>query len=277
MNKRLIGFCLAALVVLAAAPALRGQFLPDEIAERAQWEEFLRTADIIAEEQLVGRESVTSPWKLTFKKGDVVHHALWKNAKGRMSGFIEGWQFEIAAYLIDKILDLNRIAPTVERRFHENRGSCQLWIDGCLSLRQKEEQKIRTPPIHILSWNRSTFLQRAFDNLIANEDRHMNQILISRPDWRMILIDHSRSFRTSKKFTKELIYSAKHPEGPKLMKELPRAFVEKLKSLTFETIRAVIGEYLSDEEINAVLIRRDLILAEVDRLIKENGEDKVLY
>jgi hypothetical protein len=128
-----------------------------------------------------------------------------------------------------------------------------------------------------MSWNRSTFLQRAFDNLIANEDRHMNQILISRPDWRMILIDHSRSFRTSKKFTKELIYSAKHPEGPKLMKELPRAFVEKLKSLTFETIRAVIGEYLSDEEINAVLIRRDLILAEVDRLIKENGEDKVLY
>jgi len=277
MNKRLIGFCLAALVVMAAAPALRGQFLPEEIAERAQWEDFLMTADIIAEEQLIGRESVTSPWKLTFKKGDVVHHALWKNAKGRMSGFIEGWQFEIAAYLMDKLLDLNRIPPTVERRFHENRGSCQFWIEGCLSLKQKEEQKIKTPPIHILGWNRSTYLQRAFDNLIANEDRHMNQILLTQPDWRMILIDHSRSFRTSKKFTKELIFSAKHPEGPKLMKELPRAFVEKLKGLTFETIRAAVGEYLSDEEINAVLLRRDLILAEVDRLSKENGEDKVLY
>jgi hypothetical protein len=61
------------------------------------------------------------------------------------------------------------------------------------------------------------------------------------------------------------------------MKELPRAFVEKLKTLTFDTIRAAVGEYLSDEEINAVLIRRDLILAEVDRLIKENGEANVLY
>ncbi len=277
MNKKPVYLSLIALAFLTVAPALRAQFLPEEIAERPQWEEFLRTADIIASKQMVGPESVTSPWELTLKKGDIVHRALWKNAQGRMSGYIEGWQFEIAAYLMDKLLDLGRVPPTVERRFHENRGSCQLWIEDCLSLKQKEEKKIKTPPIHVFAWNRSTYLQRAFDNLIANEDRHMNQILITQPDWRMILIDHSRSFRTSKKFTKELIYTAKHPEGPKLMKELPRAFVDKLKGLTFDTIRAAVGEYLSDEEINAVLIRRDLILAEVDRLIKENGEANVLY
>jgi ribosome biogenesis protein Nip4 len=61
------------------------------------------------------------------------------------------------------------------------------------------------------------------------------------------------------------------------MKELPRAFVEKLKSLNFELIRDIVGEYLKDKEINAVLLRRDLILEVVNKRIKKFGEDKVLY
>jgi hypothetical protein len=93
----------------------------------------------------------------------------------------------------------------------------------------------------------------------------------------MILIDHSRSFRTGKKFVKALIYTEKHREGPKLMSELPRTFVEKLKSLTADAIRTIVGDYLKDAEIEAVLARRDLILAEIDRLIGKNGEANVLY
>jgi hypothetical protein len=61
------------------------------------------------------------------------------------------------------------------------------------------------------------------------------------------------------------------------MSELPRAIVEKVKALDFAAIRSVVGDYLSDDEINAVLARRNLILTEIDRLIKANGEDKVLY
>lgn len=61
------------------------------------------------------------------------------------------------------------------------------------------------------------------------------------------------------------------------MKQLPRTFVEKLKSLNFEVIKGVVGEYLTDKEINAVLTRRDLILKEIDKRIKKLGEDKVLY
>ncbi len=61
------------------------------------------------------------------------------------------------------------------------------------------------------------------------------------------------------------------------MKELPRAFVEKLKSLNFEEIKNAVGEYLTDKEINAVLIRRDMIVEEINKRIKKLGEDKVLY
>jgi hypothetical protein len=125
----------------------------------------------------------------------------------------------------------------------------------------------------VFHFNRAYYLQRAFDNLIANEDRHQNQYLITE-DFRMLLIDHSRSFRTSGKFTKNLINTKKNR---KEMKQLPAEFVEKLRALDFDMIREAVGEYLTDKEIEAVLKRRDLILKEVDARIEDLGEDKVLY
>ncbi len=61
------------------------------------------------------------------------------------------------------------------------------------------------------------------------------------------------------------------------MKELPHAFYEKIKSLNTEVIKGVVGEYLKDKEIEAVLIRKDLIVKWVEDRIKKMGEDKVLY
>jgi len=189
---------------------------------------------------------------------------------------MENWRWEIAAYRLDKYLGLNMISPTVEKRFRGKRGSCQLWVDYWIKAKHKNEQKIKVPNYKVFHYNRATYLRWAFDNLIANEDRHAGNFFITE-DWRIILPDHSRSFRTSNKFTKNLIYTEKHKEGPKIMKELPRAFIEKLKSLNFELIRDIVGEYLTDKEINAVLLRRDLILKAVEERIKKLGEDKVLY
>ena len=264
-------------VAAANGPALAAlQFTPDEAKGREQWEDFLRTAELVSSRQMGGSEAVTKPWVLALKKGDVTHQGLWKNAQGRMGGYWEGWNYEIAAYLLDKHIGLGMVPPTVERRFQGERGSCQYWVDNSMSLRDRDEKNIKMPLAKNFSWNRATYMQRLFDNLIANEDRHKNNIFIT-ADWRMVLIDHSRSFRTSGRFTKSLLYSAKNPEGPRLMSELPRALVEKVKALSFDAIRAVVGEYLTDEEIKAVLVRRDLILQEIDRLVKVNGEDKVLY
>ncbi len=252
------------------------QFTPEELAEREKWEEFLKTAEIIGQKQQKSREAVTEPWDLTLEKNGITRKALWKNAEGRMKGSMENWKWEIAAYRLDKYLELNMVPPTVEKRFRAERGSCQLWVEYWMKAKEKNEKKIKVPSYKIFYYNRATYLRWAFDNLIANEDRHSGNIFITK-DWRIILPDHSRSFRTSKKFTKNLIYTEKHKEGPKIMKELPRAFVEKLKSLNFELIKDTVGEYLTEKEIDAVLLRKDLILKAIDERIKKLGEDKVLY
>ncbi len=266
----------ALIIVLGFSVQSVAQFTPEELAEREKWEQFLIDADIVSEEQMQTRAAVTNPWVVQLEKDGVRKQALWKNAQGRMRGFVENWKWEIAAYRLDKHLGLNMVPPTVEKRFHNNLGSCQLWIYSKMSLKEKYEQNIKTPSYKVFPWNRALYLQRAFDNLIANEDRHQNQYLIT-DDWRMILIDHSRSFRTTKKFTTRLIYDEKYKEGSRIMKELPRAFVEKLKAMNQEVIREVVGEYLTDKEIDAVLMRKDLIINWIENRIKEVGEENVLY
>lgn len=252
------------------------QFTQEELAERSKWEEFLKDAEIVSSYQQKSREAVTEPWTLTLEKDGIKRNALWKDAEGGRGKFLENWKWEIAAYRLDKYLGLNMVSPTVERRFQGNRGSCQLYAEYWIKATVKNEKKIKVPPYKIHFYNRAAYLRRAFDNLIANEDRHSGNIFITK-DWRIILPDHSRSFRTSRKLTKKLIYTEKHKEGPKIMKELPRVFVEKLKSLNFELISDIVGEYLTEKEINAVILRKGLILKVIDQRIKELGEDKVLY
>ncbi len=275
MNKRLLAV-LFFTIFFGFHFLSRAQFTPEEIAEDTKWEEFLKTAEITDKRQLGGGEVVTAPWRLVLEKDGIKRHALWKNPGGMQKGYLEGWEWEIAAYRLDRYLKLNMVPPTIEREFQGKRGCCQLWVTAEMDLRRKEREKIKTPSDKVYYWNNAIYLQRAFDNLIANEDRHNGNILVTK-DWRMILIDHSRSFRASKKFSTELIYTEKHIEGPKIMRKLPRAFVEKLKALNFELTKDIIGEYLTDNEIEAVLMRRDLILKDIAGLIEKYGENDVLY
>lgn len=252
------------------------QFTAEEISERKKWEKFLEEAEVVDFYQMKGPEAVTEPWVLTLEKDGVRRQALWKDAFGRQKGAMESWNWEIAAYRLDKLIGLEMVPPTIEKRFREERGSCQLWIDDSMTLEEKERRKIKTPSFKIFNWNRAVYKQRTWDNLIANDDRHQGQILIT-SDFRILLCDHSRSFRTNKKMTETLIFDENHKEGPKLMKELPRSLYENIKSLTFEKIRNAVGDYLTNKEIDAVLKRRDLIVKWIEKRIAEMGEDKVLY
>ena len=46
------------------------------------------------------------------------------------------------------------------------------------------------PPV----WNKRIFILRIFHQLISNVDRNLGNVLITK-NWRMWLIDHTRSFR----------------------------------------------------------------------------------
>lgn len=275
MKNRIVFIIFFILVVGFSTQAV-AQFTPEELAQRAKWEKLLQEAEVVGQEQMGGKEAVTEPWVLELEIDDIEFRAIWKNPLGRVKGFLESWKWEIAAYRIDKLIGLNMVPVTVEKRFQGDLGSCQLWIEDTDTLKKQKDEDIKKLSYQVYPWNLSLFKQRAWDNLIYNTDRHLNQYLVTQ-DWRMLLIDHSRSFATSKKSTKQLIYDEKYKEGPFLMKQLPRTLYENIKALTAEKIRSVVGDYLNEKEIEAVMLRKDLIVAWVEKRIEEMGEDKVLY
>jgi hypothetical protein len=250
------------------------QFTPEELASRGKWEEFLKTAEIVGSVDIP--EGVTKPVRVFLKKAEVEGSGAWKKVKGVPEGVLEGWQYEIAAYAMDKLLGLNMVPPTVEREFKGEKGSLQLWMTFAMSDLERMTQNIQVPSSKVDNWTKMKYLMRAFDSLIANEDRTQENIRYTK-DWRMILIDHSRSFRSSKKFLKNLVYGKKGIKERKLFRMLPRAFVDKIRTLKFDNIKEAVGSYLEDEEINAILARKELLLKEINEMIKENGTDKVLY
>jgi hypothetical protein len=267
----------------AALAAVSAQVGLSDLAERAALEDFLRTAKIVDSKQLGGPEAVTSPWKLTLSKGGVTRFGLWKDIDIDFEqGGPDRWRYEIAAYRLDVLLGLGMIPPTVERSFHGGWGSLQLWIDDTESLKSRLARGSDIPKEESAAWNRKAFLERAFDSLLANDDRNVNNILLGDDGRRMILIDHSRTFRTQIPFDRTLVFGAtglqKAKDGtPHLFQQMPRAFFDALRALDAKSVKAAVKAHLTAKEIQVLLGRRDLILAEVEMLIRERGEAQVLY
>lgn len=267
------------LLFFAAGQAAPAQFTSAEISRRPFWEEFLKTAEIVRAEE-VG-EGVTKPLAVYLKQGETEQKCCWKNPRGLKFGFLEGWQYEIAAYELDKLIGLNMIPPTIEREYRGKHGALSLWAESQYSLLKMQELGIGAPAEARAHVDDMKYLARAWDCLIANEDRTQQNVLYT-ADWRMIIFDHSRAFRSSREFTERLMFGKNGLKmtaagEPLLFRRLPRWFVEKVKALDFQAIKEAVGPYLTDKEIEAILKRKALLLAEVEELVKQVGEEKVLY
>jgi len=284
IENRVRFFILVGVLAAAASP-LRGQFTPAEIERRAEHEEFLRTAEIVRFEP-VG-EGVTAPWKLYLRKDGLEHKAAWKSVTTESGGPPDEWRYEIAAYRLDKLLGLNMIPPAVERQFHEKPGALSYWAENRYSLLKIEESggAIQIPAAALEQTNKMKYVCRLWDSLIGNDDRTQQNILFTE-DWRMILIDHSRAFRADGEYGTRLMYGVRGMKTmadgsggrrPVLFRRIPRALLDRLKTLDAAAVQAAVGPYLTKSEITAVLVRKDLILTEVEEMIARDGEDKVLY
>ena len=108
-------------------------------------------------------------------------------------------------------------------------------------------------------------MMNVFDALVYNTDRSRGNMLIT-PDWKLWMIDHTRAFRQNPDL-----------QDAAALHQCERGMYEKLKTLDESVVRARLKDYLTSWEMAALLKRRKLILEHLDKLIAEQGEDKVLY
>ncbi|MBM3304704.1 MAG: hypothetical protein FJY79_01975 [Candidatus Aminicenantes bacterium] len=264
----------AAVLILGALPAGGSpQFTPKELADRPAIEATLRNAGVVRSEKIGA--GVTKPTRVYLRHGDTEISGVWKDTAGRDPDYPEGWRHEIAAYRLDVLLGLGMVPPTVERRFHMRKCSLQFWVPGLTSEHALFRAGREIPADRLEHCGRMQQLCNAFDSLIANVDRNQGNFAYTE-DWRVILIDHSRSFSTNRFYVEQLVCGDKGMKRVPLV-PLPKAFVRRVRGLTAEAIREAVGKYLNTLEIRAVMKRRDLLLAEIDGMIDRLGEDAVLY
>jgi hypothetical protein len=171
-------------------------------------EKFLREAKIVENKSVpIG---ITGPRRLKLELNGTTEYALFKTIDEFRAGltqfeggkpeidFQDSYKLEIAAYELDKLVGLGMVPATVERQVGSRHGSLQFWVTTQVVGDQQMSEKVRlehdiSPP-DIVEWNQSMYRARMWDSLIYNVDRNVGNVLIT-PDWRAILIDHSRSFR----------------------------------------------------------------------------------
>ena len=126
----------------ATAPAAVGA--KTWIGRYAEFEDYLRQAPIERQAELpVG---VTKSDRVFFAPGGLAASATAKHLPmGRRGGFWEAHNSEIAAYELDRVLGLDMVPPTVERRVGPDLGSVQLWVEGCRVIKDVDQSACPKP------------------------------------------------------------------------------------------------------------------------------------
>ena len=254
---------------------LEGQALPFQSDEDI--EAFLANAEIV-ETSALGT-GITLPRlvvlqgdgfraRAIFKDVDISRHKVIERINGR-DWFSLDWRdwhgYDEAAYLLDRLLGLDRVPPTVPREIAGDKGTIRIWLEGTVTeLERSHDLHVEPPDIH--RWNQQRLMMQIFDDLVANRDSNLGNLLID-PNWHAWFIDCTRCFGT----TRAMYYPLAHIDF------CERGLWDGLSSLDPEAVRQRLSPYLGKAEITALVARHATIVRHFRKLIDERGEDAVLF
>ena len=238
---------------------------------RPQMEQFLLTARVVQQKPLsVG---VTNSQRAILDDGKLKHDAhiqtvdisktSFETVRGTEFNFRDSYKYNMAAYELDKLLDLNMVPPSVERKVGGHAAAVTWWVDDSMLELDRKKKKIEPPDQP--HWNQQMYDCRVFDQLICNTDRNLGNLLITK-DWKVWMIDHTRAFRMMKNLG-----------NPKNLVQCDRKLLAKLRDLNKDKLQETLGRYLTRMEIEGLLARRDLIVKFFDDQVAQKGEAPVLF
>ncbi len=259
---------LLALVLLLAVTPLAA----DTPRTREEIEAFMQTAKVVARRDT--SSGVTRPLRLTLSDGVTRHDAVfqaiderktvYQPARGKSElNFVDSWKYNIAAARLARLLGIEgMMPPTIEYRYGGKTGALAWWMESLMNEGERLKKNVRPPDSG--KWNQDMFRQRMFTDLVRDTDRNLTNVLVS-PEWRVIMIDFSRAFRLQ-----PVIRPLELTQGD-------RALLARMQSLSADEVKAATANYLTNDEVDAVMKRRDLIVAHYRQLVEQRGEANVLF
>ena len=261
---RWLVFALAVGVILASplARSLPAQTGGVETWTDTQIEEFLSKAKVIKTKGT--GKGVTNSIRATLSDGVVTHDAHIQQvderkqtgpaAQGSELNFRDSWSYNVAAYRLDRLIGLKLVPVSVSRDYRSKPSAFTWWVDDVM-MEEGDRLKKNVQPPSPQKWNEYMQLIRLFDALIYNVDRNMGNLLITN-DWHVWAIDHTRAFRLQKEL-----------KNPASITRCDKAVFEGQKQLDKAKLKDSMNEFLSEWERDAILARRDAIVA----ILEKNG------
>lgn len=237
--------------------------------------EFLRRGRIVKEKGT--DKGVTAPRRVTLRHADLEHDAVFQaideskwqatfHDGSREMQFRDYWGFNIAAFEIARLLGYPELVPATVQRYHRGRdGALCWWVTVMVDEQDRRAKGLMAPDGP--AWTKQVMVARVFEALYGDTDRNLTNTLIT-PDWRLVMIDFTRAFRTTKELKEGL---------DKQLLQCDRRLLDRLRTLTEGEVQKVAGNWLSRWQIEAMLQRRDAIVAHFDRLVAQRGEEIVLF
>jgi glyoxylase-like metal-dependent hydrolase (beta-lactamase superfamily II) len=233
------------------------------LCRNAEFEEALRTAEIERTTEL--EVGVLGHLRAYFKPGGLAAGAVIRRIQpGRRDGFFESYKSELAAYKLDRMLNLDMVPPTVERRYENQQASVQLFVENAVMLGDVQKKGLKDP--NPARWNQNLHRAQVFDNLTGNIDPNQGNWLFD-PVWNFFKVDCTRCFTDTMKMPHDV---------KKVIRKIDRPFFERLKALDPDAVRKEIGDLLTfNRALPALFRRRDSIVKDFEDLAKQNGEAQV--
>jgi hypothetical protein len=227
------------------------------IGREPEIERYMREAEVVRIDAVpIG---TSRPLRAYFAAGGPVESAAWKTQPpGTHRGHPDNYKAEIAAYELDKLLDLRMVPPSVETRVRGSLGALIFWLSPARMWKDVEHEP--KPDTH--AWNDQVIRMKMFDNLICNRDRNVGNLMVD-ASWNFYLIDHNRAFIAS-------------TDLPVRMSRICRELWARMAGLDEPTLKKALGPYLTPKEIRAVLERRDRMARVIDELKAARGEQAVI-
>jgi len=278
---RLGGVLVVPLLVLLACPPLAYSqtAIPPPSAELStdQIRVFLKDAKVIRTRTTA--KGVTLPKRLTLSDGSIEHDAVFQAIDERKMvetlgggarpttteiNFVDSYKYNIAAYEIARLLGLDHMMPVyIERRWNGQVGSISWFVPSLMDESERLKKKIQPP--NPTEWNQQMYRMRVFSSLVRDTDRNLTNQLITH-QWKVMMIDFTRAFRLQP----ELLHQ-------KDLAKIDRSLLAQLEALSRDAVKGATKDYLNAGELDAMMKRRDLLVAHFKKLIAELGEEKVLY
>jgi len=204
-------------------------------------------------------------WLVTLDDQGKRLRALFKSVRRpRPAMMPDSYTYELAAYELDRLLGLNLIPAMVERKVDGRPGSLQAFLEGVETEKSRMRKNLQPPDLQAFQdqLDEVTLLE----NLTCTPRQDLGDLLIQTDTWKVWRVDFAEAFMPSTELLAE-----------RLIRRASRRFTAALRDWDESQVRKRLARYLNPSEVEALIRRRQLILDEVDRLIREKGEAAVLY